>query len=53
MILTDVTENPVENFHGDGLSSTGLELFWDPPQDGRYNHFVLSYTIKGDKDRRM
>ena len=51
-ILIDVTDYPVENFRGEGLSSTKLELFWDPPTEGSYNHYVISYTIKGDKHRR-
>ncbi|XP_045183741.2 phosphatidylinositol phosphatase PTPRQ-like [Mercenaria mercenaria] len=43
-----VTQESVQNFQGIALSSTQLELTWEPPESGAYSRFVLSYTLAGD-----
>ncbi|XP_060587902.1 neogenin-like, partial [Ruditapes philippinarum] len=46
--VEQVTKEPVQNFKGEALSSTKLELTWDPPESGVFSRFVLSYTLAGN-----
>ena len=47
-LISDVTKQPVRKFYGESLASTQLELFWEPPESGLYNRFVMSYTLNDD-----
>ena len=51
-----VTDFPVQNFRGRGVSSTTVQLQWDPPAqgEGTYSHFMLSFSSsEGDRDTKL